>query len=237
MDSVRYFEFDFVWRRIASLPAKRYLDVSSPRLLPLLLIHKRRDLSSILLNPDSADLPVTRAFAHAFGVEDRCQFSDERIESAGLSESSVDVITCISVLEHIPADRSAVRKIWSLLRPGGRLCLTVPCAAKGAVEYVDRNAYGLLAKDEHGFVFWQRYYDSGLLRERIYEEIGAPASVQIYGERVPGSYAWNVQQKMGCGWQYPGWREPYFMGRNFRYYESVESLPGMGVIGLEFRKP
>src|SRR5688572_28021486 len=35
MDSTRYFEFDWVWERLQQRPpAVRYLDVSSPRLLP-----------------------------------------------------------------------------------------------------------------------------------------------------------------------------------------------------------
>ncbi len=37
-----------------------------------------------------------------------------------------DAVTCISVLEHIPEHRAAVRGMLGLLRPGGRLILTVP---------------------------------------------------------------------------------------------------------------
>jgi 2-polyprenyl-3-methyl-5-hydroxy-6-metoxy-1,4-benzoquinol methylase len=37
-----------------------------------------------------------------------------------------DAITCISVLEHIEDHRAAVRGMFSLLRPSGRLIVTVP---------------------------------------------------------------------------------------------------------------
>ena len=37
-----------------------------------------------------------------------------------------DFITCISVLEHIPAHADAVRSMFGLLKPGGRLALTFP---------------------------------------------------------------------------------------------------------------
>ena len=37
-----------------------------------------------------------------------------------------DVITCLDVLEHIQADGEAIKKIASLLKPGGRLIITVP---------------------------------------------------------------------------------------------------------------
>lgn len=237
MDSVRYFEFQYVWDRVRKLSVRSYLDVSSPRLLPLLLLRRRRDIEAVLLNPDRADLPITRKFAAAMGVQGRCTFSDSVIAEAPIAEGSRDLITCISVLEHIPRDREAVRKMWSLLQPGGRLLLTVPCAAKGAVEYTDRDKYGLLGTDAAGTVFWQRYYDWDLLGERIFAEIGQPAHVEIYGERARGAYARNVQQKMRYGWRYPGWREPYFMGSEFRHFDSLATLPGMGVIGMEFRKP
>lgn len=237
MDSVRYFEFDFIWRRASGIRAGAYLDVSSPRLLPLLLICSRPELAAMLINPDRADLPLTQTFAQALGVDGRCRFSGELIESVPAEESSIDLITCVSVLEHIPTDQRAIRKMWSLLRPGGRLLLTVPCAARAAAEYTDRDKYGLLGTDERGFVFWQRYYDSNLLAERLFREIGMPTYSEIYGEKVRGSYARNVQRKMGQGWRYPGWREPYLMAREFGYFSSIADLPGMGVIGLEFTKP
>jgi SAM-dependent methyltransferase len=237
MDSVRYFEFDFAWRRASGIPVRTYLDVSSPRLLPLLFVCSHPELAATLVNPDRTDLPLTKTFAEALGVRDRCRFSGELIESLSAEEGSIDLITCISVLEHIPGDQRAIRKMWSLLRPGGRLLLTVPCAATAAAEYTDRDKYGLLGTGEGGFVFWQRYYDSRLLSERLFREIGMPTEVEIYGEKVRGSYARNVQQKMRQGWRYPGWREPYLMAREFRHFGSIAELPGMGVIGLVFTKP
>ena len=237
MDSVRYFEFQYVWDRVGTGPVRSYLDVSSPRLLPLLLVRSRPDIEPLLLNPDRADLPVTRQLAEAMGIDGRCTFSDRVIDEAPIPGGSVELITCVSVLEHIPEDRQAVRKMWSLLKPGGRLLLTVPCAAKAAVEYTDRDKYGLLGTDEAGVVFWQRYYDWDLLSERIFAEIGQPAHFEIYGERVRGVYARNVQEKMSTGWRYPGWREPYLMSRQFHHFQSLAVLPGMGVIGMEFRKP
>src|SRR5260370_42502516 len=38
MDSTRYFEFHESWKRLNGLPFNRYLDVSSPRLLPFMLL-------------------------------------------------------------------------------------------------------------------------------------------------------------------------------------------------------
>jgi SAM-dependent methyltransferase len=39
---------------------------------------------------------------------------------------SLDALVCSEVLEHIQEDRSALREMYRVLRPGGRLILTVP---------------------------------------------------------------------------------------------------------------
>lgn len=236
MDSVRYFEFDFVWRSVAEHRIDTYLDVSSPRLFPLMLIRNRPGLRATLLNPDRQDLPFTVRLASAMRIDDRCDFRDDLIGATQLPPQSMDVVTSISVLEHIPEDRAAIGSMWSLVKPGGKLILTVPCAAAASEEYVDDNKYGLLEPVD-GFVFWQRYYDPQLLNERIFSITGQPARSVVYGEKVAGSYAKNVRDKMQKAARYPLWREPYMMAREYRYFDSIHSLPGMGVVGLEFRKP
>jgi len=236
MDSVRYFEFDFAWRCLTGLPIHTYLDVSSPRLLPLLLVHERPEIHATLLNPDRRDLPVTMRFARAMRIDRRCEFKSDVVEAISLAERSVDLVTSISVLEHIPEDRNAMRKMWSLVKPGGRLILTVPCAAKASEEYIDQDKYGLLQPGTDGFVFWQRYYDLPMLREKIFCTAGSPKQMRVYGEKRPGSYSRNVEQKMRRARRYPFWREPYMMGKEYGYFESIDDLPGMGVVGLEFVK-
>ena len=41
-------------------------------------------------------------------------------------QQKFDIITCISVLEHIPQHREAVAGMFSLLKPGGQIVLTFP---------------------------------------------------------------------------------------------------------------
>jgi SAM-dependent methyltransferase len=236
MDSVRYFEFDFAWQCLGDLPIRDYLDVSSPRLLPLFLIEDRPAIDATLLNPNRGDLDVTVQYAHAMGVDRCCRCLADVIDKAGLPAESIDVVTCISVLEHIPEDHQAVEKMWSLIKPGGRLILTVPCAAEAAEEYTDQDQYGVLTPDEDGFVFWQRYYDAEMLQERVFSVTGKPTRQSVYGEVRAGLYARNVAEKITATERYPYWREPHMMATDFRHFDSLDALPGMGVIGLEFVK-
>jgi hypothetical protein len=51
MHSGRYFEFKFVWDALSNHPIRSYLDVSSPRLFPLMLVVKNHQLHADLINP------------------------------------------------------------------------------------------------------------------------------------------------------------------------------------------
>lgn len=236
MDSLRYFEFDFAWRHLCPVARGRYLDVSSPRLLPLLVVAEQPGLEAVLLNPDRKDLPLTQQLARDMRIAQRCSFVDRVMDETGFEDGSFDLISSLSVVEHIPSDTSAIRKMWALLKPSGRLVITVPCARRASAEYVDRDEYGLLGKAADGFVFWQRFYDEELLQSRIFSVTGPPDETVVYGEIAAGSYDANVAAKMS-GKTYPGWREPYMMGREYREFGSISALPGMGVVGFVFVKP
>jgi SAM-dependent methyltransferase len=235
MDSVRYFEFDFMWRALANTPIQSYLDVSSPRMFPALLLLRQRTLSAELLNPDIKDLTVTTALMKASGLSDRCHFHNCLIGEAPFAPESFDVITSISVVEHIPQDTQAIQKIWALLKRGGRLLLSVPCSAESSEEYINKNEYGLLEPDKSGFVFWQRFYDTSLLQERIFNITGQPCRNIVYGEKKAGTIIEDTRRRRAEP-EYPVWREPYMMGQEYGCFRSIADLPGQGVIAMEFVK-
>lgn len=236
MDSTRYFEFGVSWERLRRLPFTNYLDVSSPRLLPLMLMRSNRQAIAELINPDANDMRDTEIFFQAFGVGKRCRFSAQTVEQASFEPSSFDLITCISVLEHIPADGEAVERMWSLLRTGGRLVLTLPCMSKPLEQYISDNQYGVLQPGSDGYTFWQRYYDKERLREKIYRITGPPEHMAVYGEKTSGLFFRNATMKRVLGGRYPFWREAYMMATEYRSYRSPEELPGEGVVFLEFLK-
>jgi SAM-dependent methyltransferase len=237
MDSTRYFEFGEVWKSAKAGAFTRYLDVSSPRFAPLLLLKATPGATAEFLNPDAGDLAETRALAAAMKLDSRLGFFNGVLEKAPYPPSSFDLVTCISVLEHIPEDSGAVRAMWSLLRPGGRLVLTLPCMAAPLAQYISHNQYGVLAPGDDGYTFWQRYYDREGLEERIFPITGKPARVSIYGEKTRGLFFRNATAKRLLGPYYPFWREPYMMATEYRAFASVDELPGEGVVMLEFIKP
>jgi SAM-dependent methyltransferase len=237
MDSFRYFEFGALWGYL-TLPARgavRYLDVSSPRLFPTVLLKEFPDVGAEILNPDGKDLDETIRLMDAAGLSGRCRFHCKVVDDLDFPPETFDLVTSISAIEHIPGggDRRAFEKLWLILKPGGRLLVTVPCSREPFEEYMDFNEYGLLSPDEEGFVFGSTFYDERMLRERFYGVAGEPERAAVYGERVAGSFFRNRSEKIANP-DYPFWKEPYMMGRDYGRFGSVGELPGVGVAAMEF---
>lgn len=234
MDTLRYFEFEFVWAAAKDSHARKCLDVSSPRLLPLMLADRLR-LDVELVNPDEKDLSETMAWAELMGVDRRCGFHAVLIDEVQFEAGTFDLVTSVSVVEHIADDKQAVCRMWGMLRPGGRLLMTVPCAVSAYEEYTNRNDYGLTAAADDGYVFFQRFYDQKLLEERLFSITGRPARMVVYGEKVPGTYQKTEFEKRSNP-AYPYWRTPLDMGKKYEYKRGLADLSGIGVVALEFVK-
>ncbi len=232
----RYFEFDFAWRHWPAQPAARYLDVSSPFMFPIVALSEGRATWGDLINPDPNDLALIHQHVDACGLRARCAVHDCLIADAPFADGTFDVITSISVIEHIPNDREALAKMWALLKPGGRLIVTVPCAARSYALYTNVDHYGLLGSDAQGYTFLEYLYDEPMLNERFYSIAGRPAHCELYGERSNGILREELLRRWsGEYWRF--WHEPIWMGRNFRRFDALAQLPGEGVIGMAFVKP
>jgi SAM-dependent methyltransferase len=235
MDLTRYFEFEFVCQSIGSNPTGRWLDVSSPRMLPLIFLDQYPNLNIDLLNPDTSDLEITRNWLKLTGWNNRAQTYGCLVEEAPFYENTFDIITSVSVIEHIPQDADAIEGIWRLLKPGGKLIITLPCAAQASEEYVDIDFYKLLNEDKKGFIFLEYIYNEQTLKERFYPIMGRPSRMVVYGENYQGELRENLVHRWS-GKLYPHWQEPYYMGKNYKYFDQIDLCPGEGVVGLEFIK-
>lgn len=230
----RYQEFDFAWR---SLPAQidQYLDISSPSLFPLRLMVEHSKTKGTMLNPDAGDLQLTRQLTKAAAVDSRCSFSSALITEIDSPKEAFDLITSLSVIEHIPENKPAIESIWQLLKPGGTLIVTVPCAARGYALYTNADHYGLLNTDDRGRVFLEYLYDESMLQTLIFNITGLPKEMEIYGETRAGFLRQELQRRW-AGHYTQFWKEPVLMGREFKRFEGIADLPGEGVIGMTFVK-
>ncbi len=237
LDSVRYFEFDFMLGRAQKSDAlEACLDVSSPRLLAAFWYRAFPNANITLINPDVLDMQETKKFVQDMRIADRCRLDNKLLEMAQFEANSFDLISCMSVLEHIPDDTQAVKRMWNLLRPGGKLLITIPCHRKQYEEYTNLDDYKLFESDKNGYVFWQRFYDELRLNRHIFCITGLPSYQAIYAENKAGFYDQNVIEKRSK-FPYAFWYEPLMMGKNFSFFAKIDDLPGMGIIGLEFVKP
>ena len=234
-DSTRYIELDFAWRRLADLNAGRLLDVSSPRLLPLLLADDRPGLQVDLINPDADDLALTDRLVDGLQLRPRVATHALLAEEAGFPAGAFQAITCISVLEHLPEPAAAIRNLWHWTAEGGRLIVTLPVAAQGVAQVVSQDPYGVGRPDADGSYFMQYLYDQAMLEERFFSSLGRPTATMIYGETTPGALRANLDRKADLS-RYPYWAEPTIVAGLLRPFKSISDLPGEGVCGLEFVK-
>jgi SAM-dependent methyltransferase len=233
--STRYLEFDFVWKRLLHRQTLGfYLDVSSPRLLPLLLLRRRTPDRAIVLNSEPAEVAMTATLIGAAGLSENYNTVCCTPETAPFGPESFDVITSIAGIGRMEEDSRSVATLWQWLKPGGTLLMSLPCAAQ-AREYRNQRWEGWQSDGDEKCVF-QRVYDAEVLDEHILEVLGEPSRAVIYGEVSAGSLRRRRYHERGDP-GYPDWREPLLIGKKWRCFPSVGELPGEGVIVLEFTKP
>jgi SAM-dependent methyltransferase len=238
MDTFRYFEFDFFWKSISKRGVVGdYLDVSSPRLFIWRIIASGKTHRSVILNPDAKDLSATVQLFNTIGIGKRCEFKGDLINDLNEAHGTFDLVTCISVLEHIPYDESiiALKTMWDLVKPGGRLLLSIPCAATAFEEFINFNEYRLLQEQSDGYVFGQRFYDETLINEVIFSMVGQPSQMAVYGEKIEGTFVLDRERKLSDP-DYPFWRQSWTMASQYKYFERIKSMPGLGVVAFEFIK-
>lgn len=234
LESTTYFEFDFAWRALPSSERanRNYLDVLSPWLLPLLLMQRGRVSKATVVNPDSLPAQGLRQLLDAAELGARCEIIERLPEDCSLPPGSFDVITSICGPARVKNDSALVATMWTLLKPGGRLILSLPCSPEREqlVGNNDRNE----EVSTGPFLSRPRIYDLRLLHERIFSILGESTSAVVYGEvakRVP-----RKSDRGALGSDSPSPREPLMMGRDWRCFSRVQDLPGHGVIAMTFDK-
>ena len=96
----------------------------------------------------------------AAGHQPHSRFVPMSNESIALPDQSFDFVISVEVLEHVQDANKAIQEISRVLKPGGILLLTTPCANKYSLEWFvnkwrggfqpSADGYGRFATDEPG---------------------------------------------------------------------------------------
>jgi 2-polyprenyl-3-methyl-5-hydroxy-6-metoxy-1,4-benzoquinol methylase len=123
-------EFAFVFRKLGEIYPRNILDVGTGTTA---LPHLMRNCGSLVTATDNV-----RDYWPAGMFNRHYHIVDDDIRNTRIIDK-FDLITCISVLEHIEDSHAAVRNMFTLLNPNGHLILTFPYNEKNYV----RNVYEL----------------------------------------------------------------------------------------------
>lgn len=86
------------------------------------------------------------------------------------AEASFDVVTMLAVLEHIEQEKAILQEIHRVLKPGGKLVLTVPSVwAQPVLEFL---SYRLKLVDEQEIRDHKRYYTRARLEAVLIQATG-----------------------------------------------------------------
>jgi len=102
-----------------------------------------------------------------------------------------DLITCISVLEHIPNHKAAVKGMFRLLKPGGHLVLTFPYNERWYVDnvyklpnagYGQNTSYVCQVFSRKEIDGWMRENPGRIIEQEYYEVFSG--DLWTFGERI-----------------------------------------------------
>ena len=234
---VRYFEFAFALESANWASVRKCLDVSSPRLffIYLLKIFPRIHFD---INPDEKDIDETNVYLDVLKFTRRVNVVHRDALHIPFPDNSYDIVTSISVLEHIPDDEDmlSIRKLWNLLKTGGRLIITVPCAQSYSEEWREVDVYGQGKLGKDGNYFFQRIYDLPTLRKRVINVVGTePLLMSVFGEKEKGIYA-DYERRWVARGLGETVKDPFHIVSDYRYFPGLDELKGIGVCGLIFEK-
>jgi SAM-dependent methyltransferase len=116
-------------------PGDRYLDAGCG-VTPLCQVIAARGVQTDACDVDRQLIDHLRALNTEFIYGCRVTFSCQDLTRTTFADATFDAISCISVLEHIPAasDQLAIMELLRILKPGGILVLTVDYTPPAAGE-------------------------------------------------------------------------------------------------------
>ena len=183
LDPSRYLELPWALDRLGAKPGERVLDLAGPKLLSVVLA--RRGIEVTAVDQLEREIETWRALAGDVpGLE--LLVADGR--ALPFEDASFDHACSISVLEHIEerGDEEALRELARVVRPRGRVIVTLPHAQAYREDWRDAPAYA--NQPGGGRSFFQRWYDPARVGALV---AAVPALELVAREVVRMSPNWN----------------------------------------------
>ncbi len=141
-------------------PGSSHLDIGSGSSPVPTFLFKRRKATTYATELDPKYLQRQRSYAQTlrFSATDRFHVQSEDATRLSFADGSIDFVTAISTIEHIPGDGDtrSMAEFARVLRVGGRAVVTVPSSPSYAESESTSYYYG-----------FERRYDPIALRERL----------------------------------------------------------------------
>jgi SAM-dependent methyltransferase len=195
LDPSRYLELPWAIERLGARRGERVLDLASPKLLAVCLARQGVEVTSV--DQLEREIDTWRALAGDVPGLD-LRVADGR--ALPFADASFDHGYSISVLEHIeePGDAEALRELARVVRPGGRVLVTLPHALSYREDWRDAPMYA--NEPAGGRAFFQRWYD-GARVEALVE--AAPALGLVSHDVVRMEPNWNEAYVRSFPWLVP----------------------------------
>jgi SAM-dependent methyltransferase len=176
LDPSRYLEFPETVRELDARPGDRVLDLASPKLVAVELARRGVEVSAV--DAFDAEIETWRSLA---GNRRGVSFTVADGRRLPFPDASFDHAYSISVLEHIAdgGDAEALRELARVVRPGGRVVVTVPYAERYHEDWREEPMYGD-QEERDGRYFFERWYD----RARLDELARSASGLRLSGSRV-----------------------------------------------------
>jgi SAM-dependent methyltransferase len=191
----RCYEFRRTYELLKPKKGELVFDLSSPKLLSHFLSERSgcRVVTADMNKEEVADwttLTRKRGRLPSWVIADGV--------SLGFKDNTFDKVYSISVLEHIPGDgdTKTMVELARVLKPGGRLVVTVPYAGKYRSEHIEQDVYNLHNGKGGGDFHWSHFYDEPALRKKLIEGSGLKLEGVYFGYG-PGSAVWKGIERMG----------------------------------------
>lgn len=211
LDPSRYLELPWVLEELAPAAGERVVDLASPKLLAVHLA--RRGVRVTTVDALESEIQAWRRLA-AGERNLSLEVGDGR--ALAYPDASFDHGYSVSVIEHIeePGDEQALAELARVVRPGGRVAITLPYASAYREDWRDRPTY-VDHGGEAGSYFFQRHYDD----ERLERLVAAVPDLDLVRSSVA-----RLQ---------PNWHELYS-----RHFPKLVPLgPFYGLLARERRGP